>query len=277
VLCRVFPIVSNIGLFSWLKTQYSCPLLKANLNSGLSGMRISFFVTCIADTVRTSIGIQSVELLEKLGCTVSFSSRQTCCGQPLVNSGYQAKAKKSMRVLMEALLEDDCDYVVAPSGSCVLQVKEFPRFFLGDRVWEPRAKLLAGKTWEITDFIVNVLKVTDIGATLHGRAAYHPSCHMSRLLGVQEPPLQLLEKIRELKLVSFKGQDKCCGFGGIFSVTMADLSGAMVAEKVRNIASAGVDYLIGADGACLMNIEGRIRREGLNIKVLHVVEALMYS
>ncbi len=238
-------------------------------------MKVSFFVTCIADTVRTNIGIKSVELLEKLGCTVSFSPRQTCCGQPLSNTGYQTKAKKSMRVLIDALLEDACEYVVAPSGSCVLQVKEFPRFFKGDGTWETKAKLLAGKTREITDFIVNVLRITDAGAELHGRAAYHPSCHLSRLLGIKEPPLQLLRNVKGLELVPFKGQDKCCGFGGAFSIKMPDLSGAMVAEKVRNIADAGVDYLIGADGACLMNIEGRMRREGLDIKVLHIVEALM--
>jgi len=238
-------------------------------------MKVSFFVTCLTDSVLPAVGIKSVLLLEKLGCTVIFNPRQTCCGQPLVNSGYQAKAMQSMRTLIDALLEDDCDYIVAPSGSCVLQVKEFPRFFQGEGVWESRAKQLADKTCEITDFIVNILKVTDVGAVLNGRAAYHPSCHMSRMLGVQEPPYQLLKNVEGLELVPFKGQDKCCGFGGTFSVTMADLSGAMVTEKVRNIANAGVDCVIGADGACLMNIRGRIRRENLNIDVLHIVEALV--
>ncbi len=237
-------------------------------------MKVSFFVTCLADNVFPSVGIKSVQLLEKLGCTVIFNPRQTCCGQPLVNSGYREKAKKAMRVLMDALLSDDCEYIVAPSGSCVLQVKEFPRIFRGDVIWEPRAKRLAERTHEITDFIVNVLKVTDVGAVLNGRAAYHPSCHMTRMLGVREPPYQLLRNVKGLELVPFNGQDKCCGFGGTFSVTMADLSGAMAAEKVRNIAAAGVDHLIGADCACLMNIQGRIRREKLDIRVLHVVEAL---
>jgi L-lactate dehydrogenase complex protein LldE len=238
-------------------------------------MKISFFVTCLTDRILPSLGIKSVLLLEKLGCTVIFNPKQTCCGQPLVNSGHQEKAKRSMRVLIDALLEDECEYIVAPSGSCVLQVKEFPRFFRDDRAWESKARRLADRTWEITDFIVNVLKVPDVGAVLNGRAAYHPSCHMSRMLGVREPPLQLLKNVRRLELVPFKGQDKCCGFGGTFSVTMADVSGAMVKEKVRNIADAGVDYVIGADGACLMNIRGRIERERLNIGVLHVVEALM--
>ena len=237
-------------------------------------MKVSFFVTCIVDAVLTSVGISSVNLLEKLGCTVVFNPKQTCCGQPLSNTGYVEKAKKSMRLLINALLEEDCEYVVAPSGSCVLQVKEFPKFFKNDPEWLPKAEQLATKTWEITDFIVNVLGVTDLGASLNGRAAYHPSCHMTRLLGVKEPPLALLKNVSGLELVPFEGQDKCCGFGGTFSVKMADLSGAMVEEKVRNIAAANVDYLIGADGACLMNIQGCIEKQRHDIKVLHIVEVL---
>ena len=159
-------------------------------------MKISFFVTCLTDNVLPAVGIKSVQLLEKLGWTVCFNPKQTCCGQPLTNSGHQEKAKKSMRSLVDALLEDDCEYVVAPSGSCVLQVKEFPRFFRTDDVWKTKAALLADKTYEITDFIVNILNVTDVGASLSGRAAYHPSCHMSRLLGIQEPPYQLLKNVR---------------------------------------------------------------------------------
>jgi L-lactate dehydrogenase complex protein LldE len=240
-------------------------------------IKISFFATCLGDTVFPNIGIHSVQLLEKLGCEVSFNPKQTCCAQPLVNSGFHEKAKKSMRSLMGALLDSDSEYVVAPSGSCVLQVKEYPEFFKGDPVWEPLARELAGKIWEITDFIVNVLGVIDLGARLQGKAAYHPSCHMTRLLGVKEPPLTLLANIQDLELVSFEGQDKCCGFGGAFAVKLGPLSGAMVAEKVENIAQADVDYLIGADAGCLMNIEGRIRRQGHDIKVLHIVNALVMN
>ena len=236
---------------------------------------VSFFSTCLADTVFPDIGIQSVKLLEELGCRVTFNHRQTCCGQPLTNSGFHEKARPAMRNLIMALLEDDSRYVVAPSGSCVLQVKEYPKFFKHDPVWRRRAEELSEKIWEITDFIVTVLNVTDVGARLAGRAAYHPSCHLSRLLGVKKQPIVLLENIRDLELVEFKGQDKCCGFGGAFAVKLGPLSGAMVAEKVENIKAAGVDYLIGADGGCLMNIKGRIDREKLDIRVMHVVEALM--
>jgi len=237
--------------------------------------KVSFFATCLGDALFPDIGIQSVLLLEKLGCEVSFNPKQTCCGQPLFNSGFQDKAKKSMRTLMAALLDGDAEYIVAPSGSCVLQVKEYPQLFVGDPIWGTQAIQLAAKIWEITDFIVNILGVTELGARLKGRAAYHPSCHLTRLLGVREAPLTLLANIRELKLVSFSGQDKCCGFGGAFAVKLGPLSGAMVAEKVENLNRAKVDYLIGADAGCLMNIDGRIRRQGYPIKVLHIVEALM--
>jgi L-lactate dehydrogenase complex protein LldE len=238
-------------------------------------INVSFFSTCLGDTVFPDIGIDSVRLLRKLGCTITYNPRQTCCGQPLANSGFHHDALPAMRNLVDALLEDGCDYVVAPSGSCVLQVKEYPKFFKDDPVWKARSEELAARIWEITDFIVTVLGVTDVGARLPGRAAYHPSCHLTRLLGVREQPLALLENIRDLELVPFAGQDRCCGFGGAFAVKLGALSGAMVEEKVENIREAGVDYLIGADGGCLLNIKGRIDREGLDIEVLHVVQALM--
>ena len=236
---------------------------------------VSFFSTCLADTVFPNISIQSVKLLEHLGCQVSYNPKQTCCGQPLANSGFHKKARGTMENLTEALLADGSDYVVAPSGSCVLQVKEYPNFFRDDIKLREKALELAGKIWEITDFIVTVLGVDDVGARLPGRAVYHPSCHLSRLLDIKEQPLALLSNIRDLDLVSIKGQDKCCGFGGAFAVKLGPLSGAMVSEKVDNIQAVGADYLIGADGGCLMNIKGRIDRLKLNIKVLHVVEALM--
>jgi L-lactate dehydrogenase complex protein LldE len=236
--------------------------------------KVSFFATCLGDALFPDVGTHAVRLLEKLGCDVHFNPKQTCCAQPLVNSGFRAAARKGMQNLISALLEGDPDYVVAPSGSCVLQVREYPEFFKGDPRWEPLAETLAAQTFEITDFIVNVLGVSDLGARLTGKAAYHPSCHMTRRLGVKDPPLILLKHIRGLEIVSFEGQDRCCGFGGAFSVKMGALSGAMAAEKADSLFKAGVDYLIGADAGCLMNIEGRIRRKKYDIKVLHMVQAL---
>jgi L-lactate dehydrogenase complex protein LldE len=236
---------------------------------------VSFFSTCLADTVFPNIGIQSVKLLEQLGCQVTFNPKQICCGQPLTNSGFHKKARAAMENLTTALLEDGSEYVVAPSGSCVVQVKEYPKFFKNDPEWKQKSEELAAKIWEITDFIVTVLGVTDVGARLPGKAVYHPSCHLTRLLGVKKQPLALLENIKDLELVPIKGKSRCCGFGGAFAVKLGPLSGAMVIEKINDIKAAGVDYLIGADGACLMNMKGRIDREKLNIRVLHVVEALM--
>ena len=214
-------------------------------------------------------------LLEKLGCRVVFNPKQTCCGQPLANSGFQQKAKKAMQLQMEALLEDPSDYVVCPSGSCTLQVKEYPKFFEDQPDLQEKARQLSNKIYELTDFIVNILQKTDIGASLKAKAAYHPSCHMTRLLGVKEPPLALLKEVAGLELVDFKGQDKCCGFGGTFSVKLGPLSGAMAAEKVENIREAGADYLIGADAGCLMNLQGVIERRGYPIKVRHIAQILM--
>jgi len=238
---------------------------------------VSFFSTCLTDTVLPDVSRDSVLLLEKLGCRVVFNPKQTCCGQPLANSGFQQKAKKAMQLQMETLLEDEADYVVCPSGSCTLQVKEYPKFFEDQPALRERAQQLGKKIYELTDFIVNILQETDIGASLKAKAAYHPSCHMTRLLGVKEPPLALLKEVSGLKLVEFKGQDKCCGFGGTFSVKLGPLSGAMAAEKVENIREAGAEYLIGADAGCLMNLQGVIERRGYPIKVRHIAQVLMAS
>lgn len=238
-------------------------------------MKVSFFSTCLADIVFPDIAINSLRLLERLGCRVLYNSKQTCCGQPLANSGYQEKAKKSMQLMIDALLENNADYIVAPSGSCVLQVHEYPKVFEDDPAFSKKARILAAKTRELTDFIVNVLDVQQVESRLFGRGVYHPSCHMTRRLGVKSPPLKLLSNVSGLELVPFKGQDKCCGFGGTFSVKMADLSGAMVTEKVDNIIASGAQYLIGSDAGCLMNIKGRLEKLGHPVKVLHVANVLM--
>ncbi len=238
-------------------------------------MKVSFFATCLADNLFPEAAVDSVKLLEKLGCEVTFNPQQTCCGQPLANSGHHAQAKKSMKLLIDALLSDDPDYVVAPSGSCVLQVKEFPAFFKEE--YAEKAAILAEKTRELSDFIVNTLGVVDVGAKMEGKAVYHPSCHMTRLLGVKEPPQKLLENVMGLELLQFRDSDKCCGFGGMFSVKMPDLSGAMVAEKAKNIMESGAEYLIGSDAGCLMNIEGRLQQENHPIRVMHLANVLMHK
>ncbi len=169
---------------------------------------------------------------------------------------------------------EHAEYVVSPSGSCAYMFKEYPEVFQGDPIWEQKAQALADKTYEFTEFIVNVLKIENVGAHLESTATYHTSCHMTRLLGVKEAPLKLLRQVKGLQYVELPGKDRCCGFGGTFSVKMGNISGEMVTEKVHDVEQTEADILIGADAGCLINIGGRINRQGKPIKVMHIAEVL---
>jgi L-lactate dehydrogenase complex protein LldE len=219
-----------------------------------------------------NVGKATVELLERLGCEIDFPTSQVCCGQPAYNSGYVEKSKGSMKNMIKAF--EHAEYVVTPSGSCAYMFKEYPHIFKGDPEWEQKAQNLADKTYELTDFIVNVLKIENVGARLKGKATYHTSCHMTRLLGVKDAPIRLLKNVEGLEYVELPGKERCCGFGGTFSVKMGNISGEMVDEKVRNIEETGADILVGADAGCLINIGGRISRTGKPIRVMHIAEVL---
>ncbi|MDQ0198368.1 (Fe-S)-binding protein [Neobacillus ginsengisoli] len=235
-------------------------------------MKVTLFATCIVDMFQSNVGKATVELLERLGCEIDFPESQVCCGQPAYNSGYVKESKEAMKRMIETF--SDAEFVVSPSGSCAYMFHEYPHIFKGDPVWESKAKKLAEKTFELTQFIVDVLKVEDVGARFEGTVSYHTSCHMTRLLGVKEAPLTLLKNVQGLKFTELPGKEQCCGFGGTFSVKMAQISEQMVDEKVRHVEETGADYLIGADAACLMNIGGRIERKGKPIKVMHIAEVL---
>lgn len=235
-------------------------------------MKVSLFVTCLVDMFQSNVGKATVELLERLGCKVEFPESQVCCGQPAYNSGYTSESKEAMKMMIETF--EKAEYVVSPSGSCAFMFKEYPHIFKGDPVWESKARNLAEKTYELTQFIVDVLKVEDVGATFEGTVTYHTSCHMTRLLGVKEAPITLLKNVKGLRLTELPGKEQCCGFGGTFSVKMAQISEQMVDEKVHHIEETQADFLIGADAGCLMNIGGRIQRRGKPIKVLHIAEVL---
>jgi L-lactate dehydrogenase complex protein LldE len=235
-------------------------------------MKVSLFITCLVDTFQSNVGKATVELLERLGCEVSFPTSQVCCGQPAYNSGYVAEAKKAAKNMIQTF--EDAEYVVTPSGSCATMFHEYSHMFIGDVQWEERAKRLAEKTYELTQFIVDVLKITDVGARLKGKATYHTSCHMTRLLGVKEAPFTLLSNVKELEVEQLPNSQNCCGFGGTFSVKMMPISEQMVDEKVASVGKTGADYLISADCGCLMNIGGRMERLGESAKVLHIAEVL---
>ncbi|MDM5226474.1 (Fe-S)-binding protein [Cytobacillus sp. NJ13] len=235
-------------------------------------MKVSLFATCLVDMFQGNTGKAAVELLERLGCEIDFPESQVCCGQPAYNSGYVQESKEAMKRMITAF--EHAEYVVSPSGSCAYMFHEYPHVFKGDSVWEPRAKKLAEKTYELTQFIVEVLNVDDVGAKLKGKATYHTSCHMTRLLGVKEAPMKLLKNVEGLEFEELPGKEQCCGFGGTFSVKMAQISEQMVDEKVGHIEETEAEFLIGADAGCLMNIGGRIGRQGKPIRVMHIAEVL---
>ncbi|KGX88661.1 Fe-S oxidoreductase [Pontibacillus halophilus JSM 076056 = DSM 19796] len=235
-------------------------------------MKVSIFITCLCDTFTPDVGKDTVQLLERFGCEVDFPAGQTCCGQPAYNSGYKREAVKGMKQMIEAF--EPSEYVVGPSGSCVHMIKDYPRVLSEEPEWRDRAQKLADKTYELTQFLVDVLKVQDVGSTFKGKATYHPSCHMTRLLGVKDAPRILLENVKGLELIELPSGEDCCGFGGTFAVKNSAISGQMVQEKAAHIEETKADYLIGGDMGCLMNMGGSMRRNGQEVEVLHIAQVL---
>lgn len=235
-------------------------------------MKVALFVTCLIDMFQTNVGKATVELLEHLGCEVEFPERQICCGQPAYNSGFVQESKEAAKQMIRAF--EGYEYVITPSGSCAVMFKEYPHLLEQDSIWHKRAQSLADHTYELTQFITEVLGITDVGAKLQGTATYHTSCHMTRLLGIKEAPSMLLAEVKGLQLEPLSNSQNCCGFGGTFSVKMAAISEQMVDEKVDCVMATGAQYLIGADCGCLMNIGGRLERLGKEVQVLHIAEVL---
>lgn len=238
-------------------------------------MKVSLFITCVCDLFHADVGKATVEVLEKVGCEVDFPTTQTCCGQPAFNSGYVGKSKKAMKQMIQAF--EHAEYVVGPSGSCIGMLREYPKVFAGDTVWEERAKELANKSYELTEFLVEILQVVDVGSKFTGKVTYHPSCHMTRILGVKNPPLQLLQHISGVDLIELPMKEDCCGFGGTFAVKNAEISTEMVTEKSFHVSETGAHYLVGGDMACLMNIGGRLTREGRKVEIIHIAKILNYQ
>ncbi|QKS69725.1 (Fe-S)-binding protein [Paenalkalicoccus suaedae] len=235
-------------------------------------MKVSLFITCLADVFYPGVGQDTVEVLERLGCEVDFPTGQTCCGQPAYNSGYK---KDTVNVAKHTITTfAHAEYVVLPSGSCASMIHEYPHLFESDPEWRERAEALVKKTYEFTQFLVHVLKVEDVGAKLSARATYHTSCHMTRLLGEKEAPLKLLENVEGLDLQPLPNRESCCGFGGTFSVKMGQISEQMVDEKVEHIKETKASILIGADCGCLMNIGGRMERKEEPVKAMHIAQVL---
>jgi L-lactate dehydrogenase complex protein LldE len=247
-------------------------------------------VTCLGDALFPRVGLAAARVLHRLGVVVDVPDAQTCCGQPAYNAGYADAARTSARAFLRAFAASE--HVVSISGSCTAMVRDgYPRLFAG-RPEEPAVADLAARTFEFSEFLVDVLGVTELpvraappaGASVRGgrggrpqsarRATFHHSCHARRLLAVAEQPLALLGTVDGLELVPLAHPELCCGFGGTFAVKMSRISAAMVDEKVDDVLATGADLLVGLDMSCLMNIEGRLRRRGSGVEVRHLAEVL---
>ena len=235
-------------------------------------MNVSLMVTCLGDALFPDVGVATVRLLRRLGVTVDFPAAQTCCGQPHFNSGFHDDARDLARHTIGAF--DNGRPVVTPSGSCAAMVKlEYPELFHDDPAWHARAADLAARTHELSDFLVNVLKVEDVGARFEGKVTYHMACHL-RGLGLFTEPERLLRRVRGLEYVPLERADECCGFGGSFSVRFPGISGAMVGDKAGFIEKTGADAVVATDAGCLMNIAGCLRRRGSKVRALHLAQIL---
>ncbi len=235
-------------------------------------LKVSLFITCLSDAMYPKVGEAMARLLARYGVELEFPKVQTCCGQPSYNSGYWDETRAAAKTILKAF--NNSDFVVAPSGSCTYMIHHYPELFKDEPEWLESARRLEQKTYEFTQFMVQVLGVTDVGASFPHTVTYHPSCHGTRLLGVKEEPMKLLGSVKGLQLVPLPFAEDCCGFGGTFAVKMPDISGAMVTEKVDHIRETEAEILVGLDMACLMNIAGNLRYRKEPVRVMHLAELL---
>ena len=234
---------------------------------------VALFVTCLVDLFRPSVGFAAAKLIERSGCRVEVPPAQACCGQPGYNSGDRKSARAIARSVIAAF--EGYDYVVAPSGSCGGMIaKHYPELFAGDPTWQARAEALAAKTHELISFLVDIRGVTAVESRLDAVCTYHDSCSGLREMKVQAQPRRLLQSVEGLALRELDTPEVCCGFGGAFCVKYPDISNAMVADKAADIVQTGADTVLAGDLGCLMNIAGKLSRDGSAIRAWHVAEIL---
>jgi len=234
---------------------------------------VTLFIQCLVDGLYPEVGDAMVRIFRKLGLDLRCPTRQTCCGQPAFNAGYRGEARIAARRFIDIF--KTAEVVVCPSGSCVAMVRHhYAQLFQDDALWRRRAEEVAAKTYELTEYLVDVLGVEDLGAHYEGRITYHDSCHLLRSLRIREQPRRLLKKVNGAEFIELNDSDRCCGFGGAFSVKYPDISSAMAADKVSNIIDSGADTVVGCDMGCLMNIQGMLSRKGSAVKTMHIAQIL---
>jgi L-lactate dehydrogenase complex protein LldE len=240
-------------------------------------MRVSLFVTCLIDQLFPQVGEAMAATLRRLGCEVAFNEAQTCCGQPAFNSGYRREARAMAGHFLEVFARERADFIVAPSGSCTAMARNFyGELFRAPEDESRRARLanVRPRLREFSEFVVRELGVEDVGARFKGRVTYHDACHLLRELGVADEPRRLIRAVRGVKFVEMEAPDTCCGFGGTFSVKYAEISAAILREKIARIERSGADYVVANDASCLMQIAGGLSRAGSPVKTMHLAELL---
>ena len=236
-------------------------------------MRVSLFVTCIVDQFFPKAGIAMADVLERIGCSVDFPERQTCCGQPAFNTGYRDEARQVARHFLDVFSGAEC--VVVPSGSCTSMITHhYEELFADEPDRLEQARRLAPRIWEFSQFVLDVAGVEDVGARFDGVVTYHDSCHALRELKIKEGPRKLLARVRGLTLREMDPAEECCGFGGTFSVKFAEISGGMAQTKIDSIVKTGADAVVSVDASCLMQIQGALSRQGHSIRTMHLAEVL---
>lgn len=235
---------------------------------------VQLFGTCLIETLRPNAGMAVVQVLEKLGITVEFPAAQTCCGQPAFNGGAWSDSRAMARYTLDVLKKSPVPIIV-PSGSCADMIHHhYPELFAGDEHYGALAVEIADRTYEFSQYLVDVLGVTDLGAQFNERITYHPSCHLLRGLGVAKPPRTLLASVKGAEVVDLPAATECCGFGGLFAIKMSDISGAMLERKLDSIEQTKAQTLVGCDISCLLHISGGLHRRGSKVKTKHLAEIL---
>lgn len=237
---------------------------------------VALFVQCIVDSVYPHVAESMVKILRHLGVSVSCPEDQTCCGQPAFNSGYHKEARIAARHFIRVF--ENTGTIVCPSGSCTSMIRNhYPELFEQESDWQRRAKRIGQNTYEFTQYLVDVMGITDVGAARNATVTYHDSCHLLRWLNIREQPRKLVRNIRGVSFVEMFNADHCCGFGGAFSVKYPRISAAMLEDKVKNIIDSGADIVTGCDMGCLMNIQGMLSRKNIPVKAIHIAQLLAES
>jgi L-lactate dehydrogenase complex protein LldE len=235
---------------------------------------VQLFATCLLDTLYPEVGESVIRILNRCGAKVEFPPGQTCCGQPAYNAGMRLQARQMAEHTIR-VFEPTQGLVIVPSGSCAAMIRHsYPELFTGDKHWLPRARQLAERTVELTEYLVDIQGVTDFKAHFSGKITYHSSCHLLRELQVDRQPRLLIQAVQGAELIELKGTQECCGFGGVFSVEHPEISAAMLERKIENIVASGADVVISCDAGCITHINGGLHRRELPPRAVHIAQLI---